>query len=212
MTRQFLYRHGDVGRSKVQRAAEWVREYDPSIEVRAVDRWIGGPDDLADLTEGADVIVGGLDGEPGSQLWINEVAVRAGVPFVTGGMTRTQLLYCSVDPGRSRCLRCNEAGLPGPDDPAGAAAQRLVRSRPFVNALIGPLTMQFGSLVAYEALRYLTGFEPPRAAGAHIVLDLETGLVPRWEPFAEDPDCPVCAAATPAARRGPSAPASSASA
>ncbi|WUI03576.1 ThiF family adenylyltransferase [Spirillospora sp. NBC_00431] len=198
-SRQFLYRHADIGRSKVERAAEWVREYDPSVEVRAVDRWIGGRDDLTDLTAGVDVIVGGLDGEPGSHLWINEAAMRAGVPLVTGGMSRTQLFYCSVDPGRSRCLRCDEAAEPGPDDPGGAAARRLVRSRPFTNALIGPLTMQVGSLVAFEALRYLTGFEPPRAAGSYVVLDLETGLVPRWEPFADDPDCPLCAAGAPVA-------------
>jgi hypothetical protein len=65
---------------------------------------------------------------------------------------------------------------------------------------------------AYEALRYLTAFEPPRAAGAHVVLDLETGLVPRRVPFAGDPDCPVCAEARPSARPGPPGPASSASA
>lgn len=183
-SRQFLYRHADVGRSKVERAAEWVRDFDPAIEVRTVDRWIKGVDDLTDLTGGVDVIVGGLDGETGSHLWVNEAAVRAGVPLVTGGMMRTQLIYCSVDPGRSACLRCNE--------PEPTPAQRMVRERPFTNALIGPLTMQFGSLVAYEALRYLTRFEEPRAAGANIVLDLKTGLVPERRPFTRDPGCPVC--------------------
>jgi len=46
--------------------------------------------------------------------------------------------------------------------------------------------MQIGSLIAYEALRYLTGFEPPRAAGAWVALDLRTGLVPTWQPFPHD--------------------------
>lgn len=55
--------------------------------------------------------------------------------------------------------------------------------------------MQLGSLVAYEALRYLTGFEPPRAAGAYVLLDLRTGLQPQWEPFTENPDCPACSTA-----------------
>src|SRR5690606_21292839 len=62
--RQFLYRHADLGRSKVDRAAEWVREFDPTIEVRTVDRWIGGPADLADLVSGVDAVAGGLDGHP----------------------------------------------------------------------------------------------------------------------------------------------------
>ncbi len=194
--RQFLYRHRDIGRSKVERAAEWVREYDPDITVRAVDRWITGPADLTDLIDGVDIVVGGLDGERGAHLWINEAALRAGGPFVGGGMQRTQFAYWSVDPGRSACLLCDESDLPDLDDPTSAGAgQRLSRSLRFSNALIGPIAMQLGSLIAYEALRYLTGFEPPRAAGAHVILDLRTGLVPTWQPFPRDPACPACALA-----------------
>jgi molybdopterin/thiamine biosynthesis adenylyltransferase len=194
--RQFLYRHRDIGRSKVERATEWVRDYDPDIEVRAVDRWISGPADLTDLTDGVDIIVGGLDSEQGAHLWVNEAALRAGVPFVGGGMQRTQFMYFSVDPGRSPCLLCDESDRPGPDEPTSAGvAQRLARSLQFSNALIGPIAMQLGSLIAYEALRYLTGFEPPRAAGAQVVLDLRTGLVPTWQPFPRYLACPACALA-----------------
>jgi len=194
--RQFLYRHSDIGRSKVERAAEWVREYDPQIRVRAVDRWISGPADLTDLTAGIDIIVGGLDGEQDAHLWVNEAALRAGVPYVGGGMQRTQFMYFSVDPGRSPCLLCDESDRPNPDEPTSAGvATRLSRSLRFNNALIGPIAMQLGSLIAYEALRYLTGFEPPRAAGAQVLLDLRTGLVPTWQPFARDPACPACALA-----------------
>ncbi|MFI9554619.1 HesA/MoeB/ThiF family protein [Nonomuraea endophytica] len=198
--RQFLYRHADIGRSKVERAAEWVREYDPAIEVRAVDRWIAGPEDLKDLTDGVDLIAGGLDGEPGAHLWVNEAALRAGIPLVGGGMGRTQLMYCSVDPGTSPCLLCDESDRPDPSSPtSGGVAQRLSQGLQLNNALIGPIAAQMGSLIAYEALRYLTGFEPPRAAGARVMLDLRTGLVPVWEPFPTDPDCPACALAP---RRG----------
>jgi molybdopterin/thiamine biosynthesis adenylyltransferase len=194
--RQFLYRHRDIGRSKVERAAEWVREYDPEIEVRAVDRWITGPADLTDLTSDVDIVVGGLDSEEGGHLWVNEAALRAGIPFVGGGMQRTQFLYFSVDPGRSPCLLCDESDRPDPDEPTSAGvAQRLARSLRLTNALIGPIAVQLGSLIAYEALRYLTGFEPPRAAGAQVILDLRTGLVPTWQPFARDPACSACALA-----------------
>lgn len=192
--RQFLYRHRDIGRSKVERAAEWVREYDPGIEVRAVDRWITGPEDLADLTDGVDIVVGGLDGERNAHLWGNEAALRAGVPLVGGGMRRTQFVYFSVDPGKSPCLRCDESDRPSEDEPTSSGvAHRLSDSLDYANALIGPIAMQVGSLVAYEALRYLTGFEPPRAAGVQVAFDLRTGLLPTWQPFARDPECPACA-------------------
>lgn len=193
LARQFLYRYDDLGRSKVERAAAWVRAYDPSVQVRAVDRWIAGPADLSDLVDGVDVIAGGLDGHPDAPLWVNEAAVRTGTPHVVGGMNRSQLVYYSVHPGHSRCRQCDERSLPGRGEAgASAIAQRRFRELRITNGLIGPLAMQIGSLVAYETLRYLTGFEPPRAAGSYVKLDLRTGLTPQWEPFADDPECPVC--------------------
>jgi molybdopterin-synthase adenylyltransferase len=204
--RQFVYRHADIGRSKVDRAAEWIREYDPTIEVRAVDRWISGPSDLADLVDGVDVMAGGLDGHPDAPLWVNEAAVRAGVPLVVGGMNRTQLIYYSVHPGHSSCRQCDQRAVRDePDASATAIARRRLREVRATNGLIGPLAMQVGSLLAYEVLRYITGFEPPRAAGAYVKLDLRTGLVPKWEPFTADPDCPICALAPPPATVEPGA-------
>ncbi|GAB2934849.1 HesA/MoeB/ThiF family protein [Streptomyces mayteni] len=192
--RQFLYRHRDVGRAKTERAAEWVREYDPTIEVRAVERWISGPGDLADLAEGVDLIAGGVDGHPDAGLWVNEAAVRAGVPFVGGGGTPSQIMYQSVIPGRTPCLACDAADRPAPGSSAGAAL-RLAEKIELSNPLTGPMATLIGSLVAFEAKRHLTGFEPPRAAGGRIVLDLREGLAPSWQPFTRNPDCPVCALA-----------------
>lgn len=192
--RQFLYRREDVGRSKVERAAAWVRAYDPDIEVRTVDRWVAGPEDLADLTDGIDLMLGGLDGHPDAGLWVNEAAVRAGVPLVVGGATRTLLSYMSVDPGRSACLACEFSQQPEAGTGA-AAAEDLVHGMRTTNPLIGPVAMQVGSLIALEGLRYLTGFQEPLAAGARVRLDLREGLAGSRVPFPEVPDCPVCALA-----------------
>ncbi|EHR60281.1 HesA/MoeB/ThiF family protein [Saccharomonospora cyanea] len=194
--RQFLYRHADIGRSKVDRAAEWVRDYDPDIEVRTVDRWISGPDDLADLLDDVDVVAGGLDGEHDIHLVVNEAVMRAGVPLVCGGMGRTQVMYCSVDPGVSPCLLCDESDQPSPTERTSAGvARRLSHGLELNNALIAPIAMQVGSLIALEALRYLTGFEAPRAAGTRVTLDLRTGLTTETVPFPRDPDCRACALA-----------------
>ncbi|MCX0241881.1 HesA/MoeB/ThiF family protein [Streptomyces drozdowiczii] len=192
--RQFLYRHEDVGRSKVERAAAWVRAYDPDIEVRTVDRWVAGPEDLTDLTDGVDLMVGGLDGHPDAGLWVNEAAVRAGVPLVVGGATRTLLSYMSVDPGMSACLACEFSQRPE-EGTGAAAAEDLVHGMRTTNPLIGPVAMQIGSLIALEGLRYLTGFQQPLAAGARIRLDLREGMAGSRIPFNKDPDCPVCALA-----------------
>ncbi|MEV0385420.1 ThiF family adenylyltransferase [Nonomuraea sp. NPDC050643] len=186
---QFLYRHADIGASKAERAAAWVRAYDPCAEVRPVDRWISGPDDLKDLLDDVDLVAGGLDGHPEAHLWVNEAAVRAGLPLVVGGATRSEITYCSVDPGRTPCVQCDENNHPAG---AGGFAERARGRLTARTALIGPPALQIGSLIAYEALRYLTRFEEPRAAGALITLDPSNGMVQEHRPFTPDPGCPVC--------------------
>lgn len=191
--RQFVYRHEDVGQSKVERAAAWVRAFDPSIEVRAVDRWISGPEDLKDLLDGVDLMAGGLDGHPEAHLWVNEAAVRAGIPLVVGGMTRSQVMYYSVDPGRSPCVQCDWRDRPPAEEQsAGGFIERNRAEMTATNTLIGPLALQIGALVAHEALRYLTGYEPPQAAGAFVKFDLRDGMAPQRQEFFSAPGCPVC--------------------
>ncbi|MFD1542799.1 ThiF family adenylyltransferase [Nonomuraea guangzhouensis] len=47
--RQYLYRSADLGARKVARAAEWVRAFDPAVEVETIDTSIDGPQQLVEL-------------------------------------------------------------------------------------------------------------------------------------------------------------------
>jgi bacteriocin biosynthesis cyclodehydratase domain-containing protein len=192
-SRQFLYRHADIGRSKVDRAAEWVREYDPTIRVRAVDRWIGKADDLDGLFDGADVVTGSFDEPPGAQAWVNQAVVGAGIPLVSGALFGTQLVYSSVDPGRSACQACAASGAAGAREPGSEGlAVRLDDRLPRTNRLTGPVAAIVGALIAQEAARYISGFQPPYAAGAVVFLDVRNGFESHRMPIARDPDCEVC--------------------
>jgi molybdopterin/thiamine biosynthesis adenylyltransferase len=195
--RQFLYRRQDIGRSKVHRAAEWVRDYDGRIEVRAVERWVAGPADVADLLPGVDVVSSGVDQPAEIDQWVNEACVTAGVPWVRGGMAGRSLGYFSVAPGNSACLVCRAGAyraVAACSDVTGAAA-RLAARGPRVNRGIGPVAALLGSLVTLEVLRYLTGFEPPYAAGADVFVEVGGEIQQRREPWPADPTCPVCARA-----------------
>ena len=205
-SRQFLYRHADLGRSKVDRAAEWVREYDPTIEVRAVDRWIGRADDLDGLFDGADVVTGSFDEPPGAQAWVNQAVVGAGIPLVSGALFGTQLVYSSVDPGRSACQACAAARLSDGQSPgAEGLAVRLDERLPRTNRLTGPVAAIVGALIAQEAARYITGFQPPYAAGAVVFLDVRNGFESHRMPITRDPDCEICRQAADVRSRRPSA-------
>ncbi|WP_433184024.1 HesA/MoeB/ThiF family protein [Actinoallomurus sp. CA-150999] len=192
--RQFLYRADQIGEPKVFRAADWVRAYDPSIDVRAVHKRVIGPQDVADLLKRVDVVVAGVDTPPEVDLWVNEACVRAGVPLVRGGVVGAGPVYYSVDPGRSACLACRDAqrrreltadGLDG-------VVARLVARLPNVNTGIGPILALVGSLVAFEALCYLTRFQEPYAAGATVTLDRGDGFRPTRRPWPRDPVCELC--------------------
>ena len=196
--RQFLYRECDVGRSKVRRAAAWVREFDSRIHVATVERRVEGPDDVAELLHGVDLVVSGIDRPDAVDAWVNEACVGVGVPWVRGGMLGTELRYFSIDPGRSACRGpCLASWVAARDGSAGkqgvdAAGVRLSLGLPGANRAIGPAAALVGSLVAFEALRYLTRYEPPYAAGATVHVDIANGCRQRREPWPADPGCALC--------------------
>jgi len=192
--RQFLYRHDQIGQPKVERAADWVRAFDPRIDVRAVTRRVTGPDDLADLLPDVDLVVAGIDTPDAVDRWVNEACLRAGVPFVRGGMLDSRLVYFSVDPGVSACWACMIETAGAADDLDGEL-RKLLTERPRVNQGIGPAAALVGSLVAFEALRYLTRFTEPVAAGRMAVVDLRNGGVQHTEAWPRNPGCRLCAEA-----------------
>jgi molybdopterin/thiamine biosynthesis adenylyltransferase len=197
--RQFLYRTVDLGKPKVVRAAQWVREFDPAIEVRAVDRQVAGADDIAELLSGVDLVVRAVD-QPADAIagWVNQACVPAGVPHVAGGMSGSRLSYYSVDPAAgSACHKC--ATLAEQQDEKryldrGYSPSRMRQQLAIRNPGIGPFASLLGSLVAMEALRYLSRFAKPIAAGALHTMDVSGDDAPtvlRWE---KRVDCPTCVA------------------
>lgn len=196
LARQYLYREEDIGCLKVDRAEAWVRAFNSATDVRALNRWISGPDDITDLLAGADLVVSGVDHPDDIDFWVNQACVAAGVPFVRGGMLLRRVSYWSVDPGRSGCRVCLQHTASGD----AGRIYRMRRALDPVNRGIGPAASTVGAAVAMEAVRYLTRFAEPIAAGRMRFVDCATGAeeVLSWQPW---PECPVCATA-PSAKEG----------
>jgi len=197
--RQYLYRWTDIGSRKVERAAAWVRAFDPAIEVAALDTGIESTEQLGDLLDllRPDVVAAGID-QPGDvDRWVNAACVPRGIPFVRGGMWVTDGAVWSVDPGRSACFECSfravadaEVGDELAEVRAGLA---LAATRPRTNRGIGPIAGLLGAYGAFELLRYLTRFEPPVYAANPLFIDFAGGCATRQRDWPRDPDCPVCA-------------------
>ena len=193
-SRQYVYRHADIARAKVERAEEWVREYDPTIEVRAVNRRIASTGDVAELLPGVDLVIAGIDTPRFSVgSWINDTCVAAGVPHVRGGMG-IQSQYYSVDPGRSACVECDRLVVQAEEQEPGSvgARWRLMHRLDTINRGVGPIAGHIGALMAMEALRYLTRFTDPVSAGVLHTFDLTAGGAETLTPWPKRDDCPVC--------------------
>jgi molybdopterin/thiamine biosynthesis adenylyltransferase len=198
--RQFVYRAQDIGRPKIERAAEWVREFDPQIRVRTIRADFAGAAEVAEVLDSTrpDAVCAAVDDPAEIDQWVNAACVRAGVPFVRGGMTVTEGVIWSVNPGHSACFACPT----DPDDSSGRVTNSVLHRQGVarMNRGAGPVATLLGSLVSFEILRYLTGFTAPRYAGATTVIDLagDCGLTITARP--RQPDCPVCGSELPAAQ------------
>jgi molybdopterin/thiamine biosynthesis adenylyltransferase len=202
--RQFTYFPDQVGESKVDRVADWLRAFHPDAHVVPLRRRIERPEDVSELLPGVDLLVSAIDTPDEIDLWVNQACVAAGVPFIRPGLAYIQGVYWSVDPGISACRFCLELyrqGLATGVDAAVARGEQAMRAQR-VNRGIGPVAQVLGGLTALEAVRYLTNITAPVSAGAYRLIDFGGTAEADCDPWPADPSCPVCATA-PARRPGP---------
>lgn len=202
--RQYLYTWEQIGRPKVEEAAQWVRRFDPSIEVEARHLDVTGTASVTALLDelSPDLVMSGIDTPREVDLWVNDACMAKGVPVVRGGMGISTAGVWSVWPDHSPCRRClalqadaaNDAalGAAAGDDVHALAAQRISDGRPRVNRGIGPIAGLIGSFAAFEVLRYLTGYEEPQYAGRLLTIDLKNGCATTVRPWQRVATCAAC--------------------
>ena len=193
--RQILYRECDVGRVKVEAAAEALRAFDSECELVAVERRLEGVADARRVIDGADVVVNSADWPAHDiERWVNAACFDAGVPFITLSHSppvgRVGPMYA---PGETGCFECQEAAyrerFPLYDE---LVEQR--RARPSPAATLGPVCAFVGGQVALEVVHRLTGLVPPATLGRSYVYDLRTMTVTH-EDVPVVAGCPVCGGA-----------------
>jgi bacteriocin biosynthesis cyclodehydratase domain-containing protein len=194
LNRQLLFRRADVGRPKVEVAAEALTAFDPRLEVVAVPRRVGGPDDVRELATGSDLVVATADSPPYAiTRWIDEGALALGIPHVGAAQfpphVRVGPLFV---PGETGCERCAETAARR-DYPEYDALVAYRRRHDRPAATSGPLSGLVGSILATEAMHLLSGIATPATHGAAILIDTRT-LSVRTEPLARDPACEACGA------------------
>ncbi|WP_165977405.1 HesA/MoeB/ThiF family protein [Nonomuraea diastatica] len=190
LTRQALFALADVGAPKVEAAAARLRAANPFVTVETFDRRVTSSADLTDLVDGAGIVINAMDlpTPNDTATWVSE-ACRPDVPHIlgTGYAYHIGVLGATVLPGRTACWACVRAATFA--DHGRHRMESLIGKRQKAGA-IGALCGLVGTILAWEAIRVLTGLEPA-LSGKWSEVDFWP-LEIRSRPIPRRPDCPIC--------------------
>lgn len=149
LQRQIIHSTPDVGRLKVDSAAEKLTRLNP--DVRLIKHpLMATAENIAQVIDGYDFVVEATDNFEAKFL-INDACVLAGTPFSHAGVLRMSGQTMTVLPGRSACLRCL-IDQPPPPGSVPEAAQA---------GILGAVAGTLGTVQAAEALKYILGAGAP---------------------------------------------------
>jgi len=176
---QLLYDEADLrdGAPKAEAAARRLRTINSGIAIEPVVADISAAN-IAPLVNKADLVLDATDNFE-TRFVINEAAVKAGKPWIYGGVLGTDGMAMAIFPGRGPCLRCLFA-LPPPEG-------RL--PPPDVFGVLATAAVWVAALQTTQALKALAcgGAD----WGRMHTLDIWNGTVTTAE-VPRDPTCPCC--------------------
>jgi len=145
LQRQTIFTAADLGRSKAQAAADWVRHFDLALEVHARSVRIDAAN-ARELVAGADVVLDGCDNFA-TRLAVSDACVASAVPLTSAALGRFQGQvgnFAGHLPGQP-CYRCWVGDAFDAEDCDTCAA----------DGVLGAMVGMVGSFGAMQAIRVL---------------------------------------------------------
>jgi len=178
LQRQVLHGTTDLGRPKVDSAAERLTELNPHTRIERYQTRLTSGNAL-ELFRDFDLVVDGSDNFPTRYL-VNDAAVLSGRPVVYGSILRFEGQVSVFGLPGKPCYRCLH-----PEPPSAALIPSCAEA-----GVLGAVPGIIGSVQALEALKLLLGVGTT-LAGRLLQLD---GLAMRWGELVveRDPACVVC--------------------
>ena len=178
LQRQFLFREADVGRKKVEVAAERLSQVNPNVEAVAYDRKLDSSN-AVEVIRKYEVVVDATDNLP-SRYLINDACVLLGKPDVyasaLGFDGQASVFFALLGP----CYRCLSPTPPPPES---------VKSCEDAGVL-GVLPAVMGGVQAIQAIHMLLGTGSPLIGRLLIFNGLDTTF--DEVRIKKDPSCRVC--------------------
>jgi adenylyltransferase/sulfurtransferase len=178
LQRQVLHGTGDVGRSKLQSAADRLKAINPEVRLDLFETRLTSANALSILGS-YDVVIDGTDNFPTRYL-VNDACVLLGKPNVYGSIFRFDGQASVFYPGKGPCYRCLYPEPPPPGEVPSCAE----------GGVLGILPGLIGCIQATEAVKLLLGQGTP-LVGRLLLYD---ALRMEFREFKvrRNPRCPIC--------------------
>ena len=176
LQRQILYGDADLGRAKVEVAAERLSAMNGAVRLQARgERLVAS--NARDLVAGHDLVVDGCDNFA-TRYVVNDACALETVPLVSGSIYRYEGQVALFDSPRTPCYRCVFPVSPEPEAPCHDAG------------VLGALAGIVGAVMATEVLQQLA-HGTSGLAGRMLLIDVTTMRFRRMELQRLD-DCALC--------------------
>src|SRR5437868_5993522 len=180
LQRQIIHSTADVGRPKLDSAAEKLKAMNPYLNIRKFNTRLSS-DNALELFKQFDIIADGTDNFPTRYL-VNDACVLTGRPNVYGSIFRFEGQASVFATKEGPCYRCLYPEPPPPGLVPSCAE----------GGVLGVLPGVVGCIQATEAIKLIIGAGEP-LIGRFLIFDA-LRMKFRELKLRKDPECPVCSA------------------
>jgi molybdopterin/thiamine biosynthesis adenylyltransferase len=139
LNRQVLHWSSDIGREKVNSAADKLGDLNPHVKIEAIKETIN-EGNISQLIGDADVIIDAMDNLETRHL-LNRISLKKNIPFFHGAVRGLEGRASTFIPGKTACFACMY-GITMPE-------QKF--------PILGTTAAVIGSIQATEVIKYITG-------------------------------------------------------
>jgi adenylyltransferase/sulfurtransferase len=178
--RQHLYTDDDIGRVKVEAAAERLSRINPGVQIEPVPTSVT-KFTAESIVKGFDVVIDALDSVD-ARYALNDACIKHNIPLIYAGALGVTGSVSTILPNRSACLRCMFPELNEEEMPACSTEG----VHPSILYLVAGIQVS-------EAVKLIMGKEPS-LVNRLLYIDLNELTFDRVQMFRQE-ECPSCGTA-----------------
>jgi len=175
--RQHLYNETDIGKVKVEVAAERLKKINHHVQIEAVPLSITRYT-AESIVKGMDIIIDALD-TVDARYALNDACIKYNIPFIYAGALGMLGSVCTILPNKSACLRCMFPALAEEDMPTCSTEG----VHPSILYLVAGIQVS-------EAVKIVTG-QQPTLVNKLLYIDLNELSFDKIQMFRHE-ICPSC--------------------